>query len=123
MSVKAHANVVECFKGIPFYKKPIEKPKIKRLRNIDLLSELPFCEQFSVVKTSHAFRGDEISYKVEIIERKDSNNQLEATKSIIKDFFSGLLNETKGFKYQITLKFCEKNTEPMEQLNLDQFFF
>ena len=45
-----------------------------------------------------------MSYKVEIIERKDPINQVEGSKSSIKDFFSDLLNEAKGFKYQITLK-------------------
>ena len=35
--------------------------------------------------------------------------------------FSDLLNEIKGFKYQITLKFMLKNTNPMEKLNLDHF--
>ena len=62
-----------------------------------------------------------MSYKVEIIEKKDPIKQLEASKSSIKDFFSDLLNETKGFKYQITLKVMLKNTNPMEKLNLDQF--
>ena len=45
-----------------------------------------------------------MSYQVEIIERKDPINQLEASKSSIKDLFSNLLNERKGFKYQITQK-------------------
>ena len=45
------------------------------------------------------------SYKVEIIERKDSIVQLEASKSSIKDLFSDLLNKTNGFKYQITVNF------------------
>ena len=45
-----------------------------------------------------------MSYKVEIIERKDPIVQLEASKSSIKDLFSDLLNETKSFKYQITVK-------------------
>ena len=45
-----------------------------------------------------------MSYKVEIIERKDPTVQLEASKSSIKDLFNDLLNETKGFKYQITVK-------------------
>ena len=40
-----------------------------------------------------------MSYKVEIIERKDPIVQLEASKSSIKDLFNDLLNETKGFKY------------------------
>ena len=58
-----------------------------------------------------------MSYKIEIIERKDPINQLEVRKSSIKDLFSDLLNETKGFKYQITLKVLLKNTNPMEKLN------
>ena len=45
-----------------------------------------------------------MSYKVEIIEKKDPIVQLEASKSSIKDLFSDLLNETKSFKYQITVK-------------------
>ena len=45
-----------------------------------------------------------MSYKVEIIEKKDPIKQLEASKSSIKDLFSDLLNETKGFNYEITLK-------------------
>ena len=43
-------------------------------------------------------------YKVEIIEKKDPIVQLEASKSSIKDLLSDLLNETKGFKYQVTEK-------------------
>ena len=45
-----------------------------------------------------------MSYKVEIIEKKDPIIQLEASKLSIKDLFNDLLNETKGFKYQITVK-------------------
>ena len=40
-----------------------------------------------------------MSYKVEIIDLKDSLAQLEASKSIIEDLFKDLLNEMKGFKY------------------------
>ena len=79
-----------------------------------MLSELPFYEELNVIKTNHAFRGYAMSYKVEIIEKKDPIKQLEASKSSIKDLFSDLLNETKGFKYQITLKVISKkykNTE------------
>ena len=60
-------------------------------------------------------------YKVKIIERKNPIVQLEASKSSIKDLFSDLLNETKGFKYQITVKVLLKNTSIMEKLNLDRF--
>ena len=62
-----------------------------------------------------------MSYKVEIIERKDPIVQLEASKSSIKDLFSDLLNETKGFKYQITVKVLLKNTRSTETLNLPEF--
>ena len=74
-----------------------------------------------IIKTYHAFRGYAMTYKAEIIERKDPINQLEASKTSIKDLFSDLLNEAKGFKYQITLKAVLKNTNPMEKSNLDQF--
>ena len=102
--IKSHPDTGNYFKEILFYKKPIEKPKIKRLRNIDLLSELSFYEKLSVIKTDKAFRGYAMSYKVEIIEQKDPVNQLEASKSSTKDLFSNLLDEKKGFKYQITIK-------------------
>ena len=108
---KYHPYVVEYFKDLPFYNKSIEKPKIKRLKNIDLLSELPFYEELNVIKTNHAFRGYAMSYKVEIIEKKDPIKQLEASKSSIKDLFSDLLNETKSFKYQITLKVLLKKIQ------------
>ena len=62
-----------------------------------------------------------MSYKVEIIERKDPIVQLEASKSSIKNLFSDLLNETKGFKYQITVTVLLKNTNVIEKLNLPQF--
>ena len=104
--IKSHPNVVDYFKELPFYNKSIEKPKIKPLKNIDLLSELPFYEELSVIKTNQAFRGYAMSYKVEIVERKDPILQLEASKLSTKDLFGVLLNETQGFKYQITLKVC-----------------
>ena len=89
---KSHPDVLDYFKKLPFYNKNIGKPKIKRLKNIDLLSELPFYEELNVIKTNHAFRGYAMSYKVEIIEKKDPIKQLEASKLSIKDFFSDLLN-------------------------------
>ena len=101
--IKSHSDAVDYFKELPFYNKPIEKPKVKRLKNIDRLAELPFYEQLSVIKTDQAFKGYAMSYKVEIIEKKDPIVQLEASKSSIKDLFSDLLNETKSFKYQITV--------------------
>ena len=93
--VKSHPSVVDYFKKLPFYKKRIEKPKIKRLKDIDLLSELPFYEELNVIKTNHAFQRNAISYKVQLVEKKDPIKQLEAIKSSIKDLFNNLLHETK----------------------------
>ena len=114
---KSHPGAVDYFKEIPFYNKHFEKPKIKLLKNIDLLSELPFYEELNVIKINHAFRGYAMSYKVKMIERKDPITQLEPSKSSIKDLFSDLLS----FKYQITVKGLLKNTIQMEKLNLYQF--
>ena len=35
--VKSHSDAVDYFKELPLYNKPIEKPKVKRLKNIDRL--------------------------------------------------------------------------------------
>ena len=77
--IKSHSDVINSFKELPFYNKPIERP-IKRLKNIDLLVELPFYEQLSVIKTDQAFKGYAISYKVEIIEKINSILQLSKSK-------------------------------------------
>ena len=69
-----------------------------------MLSELPFYKEVNIIKTNQAFKGYAMSYKVELVERKDSILQLEASKSSIKNLFCELLNETKSFKYQIPLK-------------------
>ena len=96
--IKPYSDAVDYFKELPFYNKPIEKP-VKRLKNIDALAE-----QLSVIKTDQAFKGYAMSNKVERVERKYPIVQLEASKLSIKNLFSDLLNETKGFKYQITVE-------------------
>ena len=66
--IKSHPSVADYFKELPFYNKSIEKPKIKRLKNIDQLAELSFYEQLSIIKTNQVFREYAMSYKVEIVE-------------------------------------------------------
>ena len=104
--IKSHPNVVDYFKELPFsiLKLHIKKSKIKRLKNIDLFLELAFYEELNVTKTNHAFRGYATSYKVKLFEKKDSIEQLEGSKSSIKDLLSDLVDETKGFKYHVTQK-------------------
>ena len=102
--IKSHSGAVDYFKELPFYNKPIKKPKAKRLKNIDRLAELPFYKQLDVIKINQAFRRYTMLYKVEIIQRKDAIVQLGAGEPSIKDLFINLLNETKAFEYQITVK-------------------
>ena len=76
--IKPHSGAVSYFKELPFYNKSI--------------------------KIHQSFRAYALSYKVEIVERKDLMVQLEASILSIKDLFNDLLNEAKDFKYQITVK-------------------
>ena len=61
---------VDYFKELPFNNEFIEKPKIKHLKNVDLLAELPFYDQLNIIKTDQAFSGYAASYKVEIVDKK-----------------------------------------------------
>ena len=60
------------FKELHFFNVSIEKPKIKRLKNIYLLAELPFYHQLNIIKTDQAFSGYAVSYKVEIFKEKSN---------------------------------------------------
>ena len=98
--IKFHSDVIDYFKELPLYNKPIEKP-VKRLKNID-----PLAEQLSVIKTDQAFKGYAMSYKVKIVEKKNPIVQLDASKLSIKNLFSDLLNETKVLNIKLLEKFC-----------------
>ena len=50
--------MIDYFKDLPFYNKPIERP-VRRLKNIN-----PLAEQLSVIKTDQAFKVYAISNKV-----------------------------------------------------------
>ena len=81
--IKSHPDAINYFKELPFYNTYIEKTKMKPLINIDLLSELLFYEELNVIKTGHAFKGYTMSYKVELVEKKDpfqDHFQLEPSK-------------------------------------------
>ena len=114
---KSDSNVIDYFKELSFYNKPIEKP-VKPLKNIDQLAKQP-----SLIKTDQALKGYAMSYKVEIVERKDPIVQLEASKLSIKNLFSDLLNETKGFKYQITVKVLLKKYKHNGEIEFRPVYF
>ena len=63
-----------------------------------------FCDELNILQISKAFKGYARSYEIEIIDSKDLLAQLEASKSSTEDLFKDLLDEIKGFKYQITVK-------------------
>ena len=67
MAIMSNINY---FKELLFFNVSIEKPKIKRLKNVDLLAKLPFHEQPDIIKTNQAFKGYAMSYKVEIVEKR-----------------------------------------------------
>ena len=121
--VKFHPDVVHYSKELPFYNKLIKKPRVKHLKNVDLIFELPFYEELNVIKTDHASRGYAMSYKVEIVEKKDPLIQLETSKTSINYLFKDLLNETKGFKYQITLKGTLKRYKPNREIEFRPVYF
>ena len=116
--VKSHFDVIDYLKELPFYNKYIKKRKIKRLKNIDLLFELPFLEKLNIIKTNHAVREYAMSYKVKLVEKKDPIEQLEASKSSIND--KRMRGRIMKQKYQITLKVVFKNAKALK-LNLLQF--
>ena len=55
--------------------------------------------------------------------KKDLIVQLEASKSSIKDLFNDLLNETKGFKYQVTVKVLLKKYKSNGEIEFAPVYF
>ena len=104
--IKPHFDAIDYFKELPFNNKPIEKAKVKHLKNIDRLAELPFYKQLSVIITDKSFRG--YAYKVEITEKKDPIVEVEESKSSIKEYFSDCLMKQK---YLIPVKKYKLNRE------------
>ena len=58
-----------------------------------------------------------------MIERKDLIVQLEASKSSIKNLFNDLLNETREFKYQITVKVLLKKYKSNGEIEFAPVYF
>ena len=121
--IKSHSDEVDYYKKLPFYSKHIQKPKVKRLKNIDRLLEFSLYEQLDVIKTDQAFSGYAMSYKVQIVERKDPIVQLKASKLSIKNLFNDILNETKGFKYQITVEVLLKKYKHNGEIEFRPVYF
>ena len=65
-------------------KNSIEKPYIKRLNNIDILRELPFYNEFGIVRTSKAFKGYARSCNFEVIDSMIHQFNLQLVNQVLK---------------------------------------
>ena len=123
MSMRDQKEAKRLFQKRPFCNVLIEKPRIKRLKNIVLLHELSFYDELSIEKISKAFARYARSYRTQIIDLKDPLVQLEPSKSGIIDLFKDLLVETNGFKYQITMKLLLRKYKVNGGIKFDYIHF
>ena len=121
--IKMKWDAKKLFQILPFYNTFIQKPEIKKLSNIKLLQELPFYDELSIVKNLNAFIGYARSYKAEVIDKKDTLVQLEVRKSSIEHLLKDLLNEIKGFKYQMTLAVLLSKTKTDGSIEYSPVYF
>ena len=75
----------------PFDKQPIKKPHVKKLRNFELLCELPFYDDINISRKERAFKKYAETYEVEIINNKKLSDSLSVSKNSIKNLFDDLL--------------------------------
>ena len=113
----------EIFTILPFYNSYIERPKTKKLNNVQLLKDLSFYDDLSIVKNKTAFSGYSRSYKVEIVDKTDVIAQLKSSKIVIKDFFKDLLLELKTFKYQIILRVLLSKVKSSDLIEYSPVYF
>ena len=66
-----HWDANKIFKILPFFNTYIEKTEVKELNNVQLLKELPFYDELSIVKNKIAFSDFAQSYKIEIVSKRD----------------------------------------------------
>ena len=82
----------------PFYKQFIKIPRIKKLKNHELLRELPFSDDINIWSKERVFRGYAETYKVEVIDNNKSlSDSLPVSKNSIKNLFDKLLRQKRGF--------------------------
>ena len=113
----------EIFTILPFYNSYIERPKTKKLNNVQLLKDLSFYDDLSIVKNKTAFSGYSRSYKVEIVDKTDVIAQLKSSKIVIKDLFKDLLLELKTFKYQIILRVLLSKVKSSDLIEYSPVYF
>ena len=113
----------ELLKILSFYNSVNDIPRVKKLSNIQLLKELLFYDELSIIKNKTAFSGYSRSYKVEIVDKKDMIIQLKSSEIVIKDLFKNLLLELKGFKYQLTLNILLSKQKSSNEIEYRSVYF
>ena len=58
----------------------MQKPRVKKLTNAEMLNDLPFYKSLRVKEVSHAFKRYARSYFIEIVDEKDPLVQLNSSK-------------------------------------------
>ena len=66
-------EIKRLLKELPFYNVSIEKPKMKKLNNVEILRQLPFYDELNKAKSVAAFKDYARCYSIEIITDKDGN--------------------------------------------------
>ena len=110
------------FQELPFYNTFIEKPHIKRLKNIDLLHELPFYDGLSTTKYEKRFKRYARSYRIEIrlmaftiIKKLIFNSSLNAlVKNLSHNDFKYLSQEFTGEQLKLVK---QKGGDPYEYMD------
>ena len=62
-------EIKELFNELQFWNVSIDKPKIKKLINIEMLSELPFSDELNIIQTVTTFKKYAKGCNIEIIKR------------------------------------------------------
>ena len=69
----------ELLKILPFYNSFIDVPEIKKLSKVQLLKKLPFYDDLKIVRVNNAFSGYARTYKIEIVDKRDTVVQLKSS--------------------------------------------
>ena len=85
--------------GQLFYKQSIKKLRIKKLKNYELLCELPIYDDINISRKERAFRGYAETYNVEIINNKSLSDLFSVSKNSIKHLFDELSRKKGVLSY------------------------
>ena len=115
---KSHPDVINYFKELPFYNRYIEKPKITKIKKHWLAFWTSFLwwtkynkNRSSIKRIWNAIQSWNHWQKRSI-----------STIRNIKDLFNDLLDETNGFKYQVTVKILSKKYKDTK-IEFSQIYF